>query len=201
LKTTYLKHTSMRKVIFTLCSLLPITIILYAQPYLFTTTHGAYNDLSAENAHGTISKFDLATNTLTAVHHFTGTEGSHPSGKLLQASDGLFYGVTSEGGAYNAGVLFSFHPLTNAYTKLHDFNTGDGAHPISHLVQASDNKLYGVTMKGGLNGMGIIYSFDIIPQTFTNLFDFNGPNGAFPKSGLLQAADGKLYGMTPEGGA
>jgi uncharacterized repeat protein (TIGR03803 family) len=38
-------------------------------------------------------------------------------------------------------------------------------------------------------------------QTFTTLVNFNGTDGAFPRSAPIQAADGNFYGTTEEGGA
>jgi len=37
-------------------------------------------------------------------------------------------------------------------------------------------------------------------QTFTKLVSFNGPDGRAPQSGLVQAANGDIYGTTLEGG-
>ena len=44
--------------------------------------------------------------TLTLLHSFSGTDGAHPYGKLVQATDGNFYGTTSAGGSASAGTVF-----------------------------------------------------------------------------------------------
>ena len=124
----------------------------------------------------------------------------NPYGSLIQASDGKLYGMTEFGGSGNVGVIFSFDPSSSTYTKLKDFDTTNGANPQGSLIQASDGKLYGMTYQGGSNGSGVIFSFDPSATTFTNLKDFDNTNGGYPQGSLMQASDGKLYGMTLKGG-
>jgi uncharacterized repeat protein (TIGR03803 family) len=45
--------------------------------------------------------------TLTTVHSFDKTDGENPSGGLFQATNGTFYGTAFQGGANNAGTIFS----------------------------------------------------------------------------------------------
>jgi len=54
------------------------------------------------------------------LHDFAlGTEGGNPMAKLLQASDGNFYGVTSIGGPFNFGTLFRFSvPLAPVFQSI-----------------------------------------------------------------------------------
>ena len=44
---------------------------------------------------------------LTTLHSFDDTDGSEPSGGLVQATNGTFYGVTAFGGASGDGTIFS----------------------------------------------------------------------------------------------
>ena len=117
----------------------------------------------------------------------------------MQASDGKLYGMTPESTG-GGGVIFSFDPSTSTYTKLKDFNAGDGSNPYGSLMQASDGKLYGMTYAGGNNNYGVIFSYDLLTSTFEKLMDFDLANGVHPYGSLMQATDGKLYGMTTEGG-
>ncbi len=48
---------------------------------------------------GSVFKVTPAGN-LTILHWFNGQDGNYPLGQLLQATDGNFYGTTSEGGAH-----------------------------------------------------------------------------------------------------
>jgi uncharacterized repeat protein (TIGR03803 family) len=133
---------------------------------------------------------------------FDNTNGSNSWGSLMQASDGRLYGMTNGGGSNFAGVIFSFDPSSSTYTKLKDFDNTNGAFPFgSTLVQASDGKLYGMTNGGGSGGYGVIFSFDPSSSTYTKLKDFDNTDGANPNGNLMQASDGKLYGMTYQGGS
>src|SRR4030095_8061391 len=58
-----------------------------------------------------------------------------------------------------------------------------------------------MTAGGGSNGYGVIFSFDPSTSTYTKLKDFDGTNGRNPTGSLIQASDGKLYGMTSGGGS
>ncbi len=89
---------------------------------------------------------------------------------------------------------------TATATALYSFPAGD--FPVSSLIQAGDGNFYGVTNLGGANGEGSIYS--VTPAgVFTTLYSFTGlaSDGGEPAAGLLEAADGKLYGTTTVGGA
>jgi len=45
--------------------------------------------------------------TLATLHSFDNTDGENPSGGLVQATNGTFYGTAFQGGANNAGTIFS----------------------------------------------------------------------------------------------
>ncbi|TKK67474.1 T9SS type A sorting domain-containing protein [Ilyomonas limi] len=151
--------------------------------------------------YGVIFLFDTATSLYTKVYDFDYSKGGNPTGSLIQATNGKLYGMTYYGGNNGAGVVFSFDPVTLVYTKLVDFNGTNGAYPYGSLMQATDNKLYGLTYSGGSKGFGVIFSFDPATSIYTKQRDFAGTNGSNPTGNLLQAADGKLYGMTSFGGS
>lgn len=155
---------------------------------------------------GTIFRITPA-GKLTTLFSFDFTNGCGPSGGLIQASNGNFYGVTASGGSggicgatENCGTAFKI-TAAGALTKLHDFCTttcADGALPLGSLVQGTDGKLYGTT-SGAFVPSTI---FDITPNgNLTTLFTFDGFNGNQPTGGLLQATSGTFYGTTSMGGA
>ena len=68
---------------------------------------------------------------------------------------------------------------------------------------AGNGKFYGTTFMGGGNGdYGTIFSFDPTTNAQAKLFDFNyGVSGAYAHGSLVQAGNGKLYGMAQGGGS
>ncbi|MFZ4399257.1 MAG: choice-of-anchor tandem repeat GloVer-containing protein [Bacteroidales bacterium] len=161
--------------------------------YGITRNGGTYNA-------GTIFKYDPVTNTYTKIIDLSSANGSNPQGSLIQANDGKLYGMTNEGGLNNKGVIFQYNPATNTYTKKIDFMDVNGSNPFGSLFQASDEKLYGMTYYGGAYNKGIIFQYDIITGIFTTKVDFNDATGINPEGSLIQASNGKLYGMTTAGG-
>ena len=171
--------------------------ILASDGKLYGMTSGGGNN----NDFGVIFSFDPSSSTYTKLKDFDNANGANPTGGLVQASDGKLYGMTIRGGSSGDGVIFSFDPSSSIYTKLKDFDYTNGSIPSGSLVQASDGKLYGMTTSGGSNSRGVIFSFDPLASTFTKLKDLFFTNGSSPYGSLIQASDGKLYGMTTSGGS
>lgn len=134
-----------------------------------------------------------------ALHSFNGTDGSIPVAKLVQGTDGNFYGTTNEGGASYYGTVFKITP-GGMLTTLHSFDFTDGTYPDAGLVQATDGNFYGTTSYGGGGPNGTV--FKITPGgTLTTLHSFDLADGDRPVAELVQATDGNLYGTTESGGA
>jgi uncharacterized repeat protein (TIGR03803 family) len=157
---------------------------------------------------------------LTTLYSFCSqsgcTDGELPYAGLVQATNGDFYGTTGFGGANavpfsndpNAGTVFRITP-GGAPTTLYSFcakaNCADGQGPEAGLVQATNGDLYGTTAGGGANGVGGTI-FRMTPNGApTTLYSFCAKDrctdGQFAASGLVQAANGDLYGTTVAGGA
>lgn len=160
--------------------------------YGMSTTGGA-------NGGGNIFSYDIAGNVFTIVHEFEFTTGWTSFGSLMESPNGLLYGMAFGGGSTGYGVIFSFNPANNNYAVIHTFNGTNGSAPYSTLIESSGT-LYGTTSQGGTNNKGIIFSFNISNGTFTKLHDFADATGSSPFGGVMRASDGKLYGMTINGG-
>ncbi|MGH8202257.1 MAG: beta strand repeat-containing protein [Steroidobacteraceae bacterium] len=111
------------------------------------------------NADGTVFQV-TPSGTETVLYSFAGgtTDGTDPTGNLLLASDGNFYGTTNQGGASGDGTVFKVTP-TGVETVIYSFAGGatDGANPSAGLIQGSDGNLYGTTSAGGPNGYGTVF--------------------------------------------
>ena len=143
--------------------------------------------------------------------------GSHPA-NLTLGRDGDLYGTTFLGGANGGGTVFRLTtggvltPLMSlptppplpipgsAQSAVYDL-------PLASVTQGRDGNLYGVTINGGANGLGMVFS--VTPAgVLTTLHDFTKPvsggtnsDGTGPEGGLTEGADGRFYGTTYYGGA
>ena len=116
----------------------------------------------------------------------------------------------------NAETLKALHRFTDTGNSTQS-HYALGNTPSSELLQASDGNFYGTTVyggsglcpnnaTGGVLGCGTV--FRMTPQgTVTALYSFpydttasTAANGAFPTAGLIQGADGYLYGVAQDGG-
>lgn len=161
---------------------------------------------------GTVFKI-TPSGTLTTLHIFEGSDGSFPVRGLIQATDGNFYGTTTEGGTtqnficlYGCGTIFKIAPA-GVLTTVHNFEVKDGAGPEYSLIQATDGNFYGTTDVGGdvacdppTLGCGTV--FKMTPEgKLTTLHIFELTDGAYPLAGLVQGTDGNFYGTTGAGGS
>jgi uncharacterized repeat protein (TIGR03803 family) len=131
--------------------------------------------------------------TFNTLHTFTGTDGQNVDAPLVQGTDGNFYGNTAAGGTGN-GVIFKMAP-SGKVTVLHTFAGTDGSNASYPLIQASDGNFYGTTYLGGSSNAGVIFKITA-GGTYNVIYNLNGTtDGSGPSSALVQATNGKLYGV------
>ncbi len=121
--------------------------------------------------------------------------------QFTKATAPVFYGLTSSGGANGYGTIFTYYQgISPSSMVVYSFDSvNSGATPLGSLIQASDGNLYGLTLTGGVNGLGTIFQYNPTTNTFTKKQDFGG--SANPSSSFFQASDGNLYATTLNGGA
>ncbi len=152
---------------------------------------------------GVIFTMDTDGSGYNTLHAFAGGagDGAGPyAGSLLLSGTNL-YGLTAQGGTGN-GVLFTVNKDGSGYTNLHTFTSGagDGNSPYGSLTMSGTN-LYGMTLYGGSNSLGVVFRINKDGSGYTNLHTFTGGvwDGKWPQ-GALTLSGTNLYGMTSQGG-
>ncbi len=165
---------------------------------LYGTTYigGAYHK-------GVIFKIDPETYDFTKMVDFEGdSKGAKPHGGVIQADNHKLYGMTSEGGVHDKGVIYEVDLVSESFTRLFDFNGLNGEYPSGEFAKGTNGMLYGVTATGGAYGNGVLFEFNPLTGFFTKVVDFDGTQlGEKPNSyALVAASDGNIYGTTLLGG-
>ena len=116
------------------------------------------------------------------------------SGRLVQASNGNFYGVTYIGGDHGFGTVFRMTP-DGVMTTIASFTPEMGVPAVgSGLMQASDGDLYGTT-EGGATFGGSVFRVTLSDGKLSTWAAFDvAANGSSPSGRLIEGKDGYLYG-------
>ena len=163
---------------------------------------GAYN-------YGTVYQLtDSAVGwTENTVYSFQNNgDGSIPIGGLIVDQSGNLYGTTA---SVPGATVFELMPSNGTWTfsVLYSFsanpNPGPDDGPNDRLFMDAVGNLYGTAYGEGAYGRGTV--FKLTPSgghwAFTDLHDFSGSDGAYPIAGVVQDANGNIYGTTSGGGA
>ncbi len=168
---------------------------------LYGTTFGG---VSASDL-GSVFKMDKAGHSLSLLHQFTLNEGDGSAGKLIEGTNGVLYGTTSQDATNGGGTAFQINKDGSGFKVIHFFTmaTNDGGSPFGGLLQASDGELYGTTQFGGIasgGGDGVVFKMDLSGSNFTVLHSFSNVDGSAPECALIEGTNGALYGTTYSGG-
>ncbi|HKN69526.1 MAG TPA: choice-of-anchor tandem repeat GloVer-containing protein [Terriglobales bacterium] len=105
------------------------------------------------------------------------------------------------------GTVFEFDLTFSQAVVLHRFEseTGDGANPVASLMFDTYGNLWGTTCTGGQYNLGTVFQLHqaggVWSETFLYSFGSGGTgDGANPVAGLVEDANGNLYGTTLNGG-
>jgi len=153
---------------------------------------------------GTIFKINIDGTGFVLLHEFAGgaNDGQYPYGSLVLDS-GVLYGMTNQGGDSGKGVVFSIETDGSNFTLLHEFAGGgsDGDSPTGSLLLDA-GVLYGMTIDGGDDDAGVVFSIETDGSNFTLLHEFTGqPDGGESPQRDLVLNSGTLYSMTYLGGS
>jgi hypothetical protein len=144
-------------------------------------------------------------------------DGANPNGGLVFDTNGAIYGTTSIGGydcpyseGQGCGVTFDLTPPAGrarwwGKAILHRFNLQNGAYPSAGVVFGGEGILYGTTMGGGDEGVGVV--FELMPpaqgsklwkEVILHSFRTSG-GGENPMASLTLGAEGDLFGTAYRG--
>lgn len=111
------------------------------------------------NGKGIIFSINTNGTSFTKLMDFDGTNGATSLNPLCEGSDGLLYGLTSEGGSSNLGVAYRIAKNGTGYTRLVDFTGINGSNPqFGPLYETQNGFFIGLTYLGGNSNVGTIFS-------------------------------------------
>ena len=175
-------------------SLLFISTLSFSQVQIWGTSQTGGDD-----AIGSVfSVFEDGSDYTLKSSFINSQEGANPKSCLVIAEDGTVYGITSQGGANDAGTIFSYS--NNGFEVLYQLNYGtDGSGASADFIQIDNETFIGATFNGGANGGGILFEYSLT-SGFTPLYSFNSDvSGSNPTGGLVYQ-DGIIYGTCSNGG-
>ena len=179
------------------------TTILSAQ----TTHFWGTTEFGGQDNAGTIYKLLNDGTQHEAMHKFeVQNPGSYPIGDMVEAPDGMLYGVTQSQGSLigptlmNLGILFKYNPDNNNIVTIKSFNYKDTINPISPLALGPDSNLYGFSDGYSVNRTSFIFRYNFKKETIeivTNLNENTGYDGLYK---LTLGSNNKFYGVNTKGG-
>lgn len=136
--------------------------------------------------------------------------GAFPTGNLAIDTAGVVYGVTTAGGKFQAGIVYSLTPASAGQpytlTTIHSFTNGtDGGAPYGGVVLRSNGTVY-VPVTAGCNfDVGGVVQFvpptGSGPWTETVLYSFMGASDGSQPQGIVLGLNNALFGTTGFDGA
>ncbi|MGB8964118.1 MAG: choice-of-anchor tandem repeat GloVer-containing protein [Candidatus Cybelea sp.] len=196
----------------------PAAELIDVHGLLYGTTYNGGLPVKEPGSTGTVFSITTAGAFSTVYRFNGGSDGSHPSGRLLDV-DGTLYGATADGGSgcsshypYSGSCGTVYSLTTKGVEKvLYRFKgAADGVHPQGGLIDVN-GIFYGATAWGGghrncvtesnrFYGCGTIYSITTGGKEKV-LYAFTGrADGAQPNGDLIDV-NGTLYGTAGGGGA
>lgn len=152
------------------------------------------------NGSGIVYSIDSDGSDFHLLKQFNSRTLPSPSAGFIKGNDGKLYGNFQNGGSDNGGHIIRLEPDGSGLTMLYEYKQSTGSWPFGNLMQAKNGDLYGMTQSGGAYNGGTVFKIRPDGNGYTVLYNFNSESGTGPLGGLLQASDGKLYGVTQNEG-
>ena len=155
---------------------------------------------------GSVFRFDTNGGNYSILRSFgpATNNGYLPAASPVDGGDGFLYGTLGEGGGSGRGLVYKMQTNGAGFTVVRAFTTApsDGNKPAGPLFLGSDGALFGTTVAGGQFQTGTVYRLTRDGSEFSILhaFEASGADGVNPETGVIEASDGLLYGMTRGGG-
>jgi uncharacterized repeat protein (TIGR03803 family) len=183
------------------------TIVPYLHGYgwlssqLMQSNDGALwvtSEAGGQQGCGTIEKM-TTTGLWKATYSVLCLVQQSPSGPLLQAVDGNYYGVTFNGDLLGYGTLYEMTKSGTDNVLLNfPVTSTTGSYPVSGLVQGSDANFYGTTWGSPAGvGVGTLYQYNATTGSYSEIYQFTN---TYSQAALVQHTNGKFYGTTVSGG-
>ena len=163
------------------------------------------SQLGGTNDTGSIFKLNRDGSGFSVLRSFDAfNDGAKPLGALLDGSDGLLYGSTTEGGANQGGILFRINRNGSGYQILRNggLQPMDARAPYAGFTEVT-GALFTVSSsgtEGASSGTLLKINRDGTGYQILGVFGVNGGDGQSPVQPLNPGPGGWLYGVTPLGG-
>lgn len=173
------------------------------------TLFGTTFEAGADNC-GTVYELSQSNGVwkLSTLWSFEGSgkDGCYPVRSVhIGAKNGTLIGTTNAGGESNYGTVFELAQKAGVWSEevLYSFGYADGAYPEDIDVDTTNYIAYGVTLWGGYQGDGVLYSLNLRGNPKENvLYNFEGgSDGLYPVGLKFDKADKILFGVTEYGGS
>jgi uncharacterized repeat protein (TIGR03803 family) len=184
-------------------------LVLAADGFFYGTTMSAdIFRISPEGAFALVDQFATGSEPQDLIAALVVAADGHlyttsPIVLSVQPSPGSIFRVSLGG---DAEVVYLFRDFGNPPPG--SSGTPDGANPEGELAAGPDGELYGVNRNSGPseNDRGTIFRREpdgtvTVLHAFSEGANQSYPDGAHPRTGLILAADGSVYGTTSAGGA
>jgi uncharacterized repeat protein (TIGR03803 family) len=137
----------------------------------------------------------------TVIESFPRVDGFLPTSAnsaLMQAGNGKLYGSLT---TYSLNQVQFYQVGTNGsgFQEFPSIGTLSEDFEIGSIVEASDGNLW-TAFNETSSGNGSVIAFSSVDGSIVHNFSFGGPNGSVPEAGVIQGADGRIYGTTVGGG-